>query len=193
MKIKQLTLEQVRRVYDDFFPEAFPADEIRPWGNLKGHWDNGQYECYGYFDEDDTLCTYAFFFRSGGLLLLDYLASVPEKRSAGLGGTFLKELCACLEKNVMLAEVEAPISGEEETDALRRRRIAFYERNGLVQEKIMSCVCGVTYRLMSTGFSGTDDELQVKVEEMYLELLGQALFQEHVLVWQESVPNHTAQ
>ena len=40
MKVKQLTLEQMRRIYDDFFPEAFPQNEIRPWENLKGHWDN---------------------------------------------------------------------------------------------------------------------------------------------------------
>lgn len=190
MNVKQLTLEQVRQIYDDFFPEAFPADEIRPWGNLKGHWDNGQYECYGYFDEQDALCSYAFFFRSEKILLLDYLASVPQKRSGGLGGAFLKELCKHLVQNVMLAEVEAPISGEKEVDDLRCRRISFYERNGLVQENIMSCVCGVTYRLMSTGFSGMDDELHAEVEQMYLDLLGQELFQEHVLVWQEPVKKH---
>lgn len=190
MKVKQLTLEQMRWIYDDFFPEAFPADEVRPWENLKGHWDNGRYECYGYFDDEDALCSYAFFFRSQRTLLLDYLASVPQKRSGGLGASFLRGLCKNVVQDMMLAEVEAPISGDPETDALRCRRIAFYERNGLVQENIMSCVCGVTYRLMSTGFSGRDDELHAQIEEMYLDLLGQDFFQEHVIVWQEPVKSH---
>lgn len=190
MKVKQLTLEQMRRIYDDFFPEAFPQNEIRPWENLKGHWDNGRYECYGYFDDEDTLCSYAFFFRSERALLLDYLASVPQKRSGGLGASFLKELCKNVVQDMMLAEVEAPISGDPETDALRCRRIAFYERNGLVQKNLMSCVYDATYRFMSTGFSGTDDEFHALVEQMYLELLGQTVFQEHVIVWQEPVKSH---
>ena len=187
MEIKKLSIEQVREIYDTWFCEAFPADEIRPWSNLKGHWDAGRYECYGYFDEQDALCTYAFFFRSDDLLLLDYLASIPEKRSAGLGGVFLRALHERMKNDVMLAEVEAPVSGNEETDALRRRRIAFYERNGMVQEPLMSCVCGVTYRLMSSGTSDTHDALQAKAEQMYWDLLGEKLFREHVLVWQEPV------
>ena len=88
MKVKQLTLEQMRRIYDDLFPEAFPQNEIRPWENLKGHWDNGRYECYGYFDDEDALCSYAFFFRSEKILLLDYLASVPQNAAEGLALRF---------------------------------------------------------------------------------------------------------
>ena len=57
----------------------------------------------------------------------------------------------------------------------------------MVQEPLMSCVCGVTYRLMSSGTSDTHDALQAKAEQMYWDLLGEKLFREHVLVWQEPV------
>ena len=187
MQIRRLCGEEIQTIYENYFPEAFPKDEIRPWPLMKEHIRQERYPCWGCFDESGQLCTYGFFFCFQEILLLDYLASLPGRRGGGLGGMFLRELQKKLAGSPVLGEVEAPVSGDPQTDALRRRRIGFYLRSGFEAMGVMSRVYGVTYRIIAWGWNGSEEMLAEKLREMYRELLGPERCREHVEVWLEPV------
>ena len=87
-QIQKLTEQEMYEVYRQWFPEAFPKDEIRPWRSIRRQVRAGRYEGWGLY-ENGQLYSYAFFFHRGNIFFLDYLATLPAARGKGLGGTFL--------------------------------------------------------------------------------------------------------
>ncbi|ARD48702.1 hypothetical protein SporoP37_11430 [Sporosarcina sp. P37] len=70
----------------------------------------------------------------GGIHVL-YLAIAPDYRSFGLGSILLQRLNAMSPEGILL-EVEDPDFAKNESElSVRTRRIAFYERNGLMLNK----------------------------------------------------------
>lgn len=185
MQIRELTEQQIRFVYEQYFREAFPRNEIRPWKDMANLFRRNAYVCYGNFDEEGKLCTYAFFFRFENVLLLDYLASVPEKRSLGLGGAFLQGLLERLEGTPVLGEVEEPSGGDPGTAELRRRRVGFYRRNGFAVQEVCSRVYGQTFRIIAHGWNGTAAELAELLKRLYPALMSCWRSRLHVKVWEE--------
>ena len=86
MQFRKLTLSEIHAVYkSDLFQKAFPRAEIRPWSGIQKHIAAGRYPCYGWFDDQGHLCTYAFCFACDDVLLLDYLIGAM-KRAGKLPG-----------------------------------------------------------------------------------------------------------
>jgi hypothetical protein len=83
--------------------------------------------------------------------LFDYFAVKKEQRSHGVGSSFLRNLFEVtrLEDKTFVFEVDDPAYGEDRE--IRRRRVAFYSRNGVKQLK------GVHYILPALQGTTTTD------------------------------------
>jgi GNAT superfamily N-acetyltransferase len=87
-----------------------------------------------------------FYWETEHFLFLEHLATRPDKRGQGFGAAAL-ELLKAKGKPIVL-EIEPPV------DALTRRRLGFYERNGLVLNP---------YRHIQAKYHPGDDDLELKI------------------------------
>ncbi len=149
--IRQLTLEELRQIYRTYMREDFPLMELRPWFSIGRAWEREEYSAYGYYDED-RLIAYAAFYSCGGdpHILMDYLAVVPDLRGRGIGSSFLAELLPAIpDIDGIFIEAESPDpEKDEETNAVREKRIDFYLANGAVTTGVGCHLFGVDYRIL---------------------------------------------
>ncbi|MEG2421591.1 MAG: N-acetyltransferase, partial [Oscillospiraceae bacterium] len=91
-----------------------------------------------------------------GYVVLDYLGVTREKRSSGLGSVLLKLVAERFAgADGILVEAEAPLEEDDGENALRVRRIGFYERNGY--QKLYRCgMCGLAFQALLWGKMPTD-------------------------------------
>lgn len=131
------------------------------------------------FSKKKKLLGYAFcsLSQTGKVMLLDYFAVCRPYRAAGLGGGFLK----CLRQEArgryrcIIAEVEAVDHAQDPVDAaLRYRRIAFYERNGLRHSGLMSHYDGGHFIVLLLDLSAPLADLEIAgiLEEIYCSYFG---------------------
>lgn len=85
LHIKKLNLDEIREIYNAYMHEAFPPSELRPFASMEMLYNKNCYPCYGFYDETDSLCAYAYFSctENGKYALLDYFA--VKKRPARHG------------------------------------------------------------------------------------------------------------
>ena len=157
--VRKLNESALRGIYDAYMHEAFPPAELKPLAVMLRLMERGRYLCYGYY-RNGRLAAYAFFYRHDSrVLLLDYFAVTPELRGRGVGSAFLAALDAVLGGVCILGEVEMPDSHDAGLNAMRLRRIAFYERAGFSLTGAASPPDSVQYSavttLSSTGNSST--------------------------------------
>ncbi len=82
----------------------------------------------------------------------------------------------------MLFEVEDDDAAETEAEKrLRRRRISFYEKNGVLMTSQRSRAFDVDFRLMvmNLGKTAMDDNIGYLISSMYRKMLPDNLFREH--------------
>ena len=175
----------VAQRYKSRLQKDFDRSELKPLSSIRRAWDRDAYDCYGLFRGEEIL-GYAFFVRIGGNLLFDYLAIEAGHRDEGLGSIFLRQLSACLAgADCVVGEVEDPDEAEDEqTRALRERRLQFYLRNGCRQTGLRSFVFGVHYRILEVPVARehTADELRAVYTEIYQTLLPAPFFRKHFRV-----------
>lgn len=152
LTVKSLDLAEVKAIYDTHMRDTFPPSELRPYKSIKALTNSGNYFCYGLYDED-SLQAYAFFSRAKNraYCLLDYYAVIESLRGSGIGSQFFPLLREKLRHmDGILLEVESVESTENEEDqAIRQRRIRFYQRNGCVMTGVKCLLYGVDYRIMA--------------------------------------------
>lgn len=104
---------------------SFPAAERRPYEGQKALLEDPLYRIY-ILQEDPQQAIEAFIaaWKCGGFVFIEHFAVDPALRGQGIGGAFLRKFIRDRRKMVCL-EVELP-----DTE-MARRRIGFYERNGL--------------------------------------------------------------
>lgn len=61
LHIKKLNLDEIREIYNAYMHEAFPPSELRPFASMEMLYNKNCYPCYGFYDETDSLCAYAYF------------------------------------------------------------------------------------------------------------------------------------
>lgn len=112
-------------------------------------------------------------------MLLDYFAVVPELRSQGIGGEFLRSLKGTVSaKCGVFIEAESPDSAKSEDERqIRERRIRFYLSNGAELTNSRCLLFGVDYSILfiSTGaVINTQEKARQHhaVEELYRGLYG---------------------
>ena len=169
LHVQKLNLKQIKEIYYSHMQEAFPQSELRPYSNIEMLTNNGHYVCYGLY-EDDRLLAYAYFSRTfnGKYSLLDYYAVLKELRGTGIGSRFFPLLREKMQDmDGVLIEVESVESTKDEAEkALRRRRIAFYEKNGCVMTHAKCLLYGVDFSIMMLPVSKPVPENKHVLEEL---------------------------
>ena len=193
--IKPLELEEARAVYIGHAHQDFPSDELKPFSMIEKLWNNRCYFGYGFYETDGNnetteikssepvLRAYAFLVAddSTNMLLLDYFAVCEESREKGYGSyalSLLKE--NCMDFGGILFEVEDDTCTEDEEEkVIRRRRIAFYEKCGVIMTDTKSHVFGVDYKLMVMPLADKDSVRQIdeKLTSMYKLMLPKSVFE----------------
>lgn len=151
LTMKLLNTSEVIQLYHTHMMIDFPADELKPLSSILKLMSQDVYECFGLFEED-TLKAYALLSRQkdGEIFLLDYLAVCKAFRNQNYGSQFL----ALLKKHYVLAkgliiEIESLRCAKDEEDLLMRtKRLAFYERNGLIQTGVITNCFGVEFTIL---------------------------------------------
>ena len=153
MNFRLLTAKEYPRWYHDQLSEAFVPQERKPLPDILRLLEEGRYEVWGLFDEDELL-SYAALWKNATipLVLLDYLGTIEGRRSQGLG-TIMLDLLAGYYKDYrgIFGEAEAPEGGSPEGEELRRRRLGFYLRNGFRYGGYDCALFGVHYQTLIRG------------------------------------------
>ncbi len=177
---KRLTLTQAKEIYDRYMGEDFPPEELKPFRMIEDMYDRGHYLTYGFYETVETegmrkevLRAYAFFVadHANRMLLLDYFAACADIRSRGYGSAALRQMREIFAdwKGIVIEVEDDEIAAEESIRDIRKRRIAFYTRNGCCMTSTRSYVFGVDYRIMvlpiTDGRAG--ECLAQKVTDLY--------------------------
>ena len=120
--IERIHFNEFDKIYN-IMEQSFPLTEFRPKEEQAKLFENKKYNVFGVKDEE-TLLSIVAVWNFDEFIFIEHLATNPEYRNSGFGSKILHEIIYSTNKFVCL-EVEPP-----END-LSRRRIAFYERNGL--------------------------------------------------------------
>ena len=149
-ELRLLTARQLRQVYRERVRSDFPPSERRPLASMERLRAAGVYDTWGMY-EGEELLAYAFLWRSEahGVALLDYLAVCREGRGRGTGTLALSLLQARYGGCSLLVEAEAQEEGvPPEENALRARRLSFYERSGFRRLDYQTRIFGVQYAML---------------------------------------------
>lgn len=136
--------------------QSFPPEEFRPYDEQLLLFDDPGYGIVG-IREDGKVVAFAAVWRFEDFTFIEHLASSPSERNRGFGKRMLCEIIGASPCPVCL-EVEPP------EDELTRRRIGFYERNGMhlnpfpyVQPSISKGRAPVPLLIMSSGSQIDED------------------------------------
>ncbi len=154
MHLRTMDRAEVRRWYETELAEAFPPNERKPLEDILALMDGDRYEALGLY-EDGALLGYATLWKTPErpeYVLLDYLGVTAARRNGGLGAHILALLGEHYRgKALVITEAECPVPGDDEAEnALRRRRIGFYERCGFTPAYEMA-TCGVRFQALVLG------------------------------------------
>ena len=185
MNIRELTIEEVRKVYKDHVRYDFPDEERKPLSRIEKTIREGKYLCLGAFGDDGGLLAYAFFVFEKEACLLDYYAVVPDKRGEGIGSAFLKEAVMCARADVTIIEIEDPEAAvPEEEKKARERRLNFYLNAGCVNTHVRVTTFGVEFLLLEYPVT-TSHKREMIAEgyrSIYRSILPKRMFEKNILV-----------
>ena len=153
MQFRRMTQPEIEYWYAVLLPEGFEPNEIKPWADFERLLAEDRYEIWGLFEDEpagpgnDPIGFACLWKRSGiPLVLLDYLGVTEALRNGGWGAWMLMQLKG--QGRPLVCESELPVEGSSEAEnAIRRRRIAFYERNGFRSAYEMA-TCGLRWQAL---------------------------------------------
>lgn len=152
-------------LYRGHIRRDFARNERRPLFLIRRLHVRGMYDFLALRDDaNGELLAYAGLLHAPGVdsMLLDYLAVEPEYRDKGVGSHFMRELAAHCKAGGILIECETPaLAKDAEEQATRRRRIAFYLKNGAVETGEKWHFFGVGYDLLWLPMVKQADEVDV--------------------------------
>lgn len=144
--IKALDADKLTHLYNTSMKHTFPRQELKPLKAMLRMQEEGNYDVWGYYDNDELLA-YACVCSAAEPVLLDYLAVTEEHRGEGHGSAFLKALVSDTSiYSAMMLEIESVEDALDEADrVIRARRQKFYERLGFVLTTTQAKVFGEHY------------------------------------------------
>ena len=166
MRLHELTSAQLAWLYEAELKQDFPPEELKPLKAMLSLMAQGRYQALGLY-EGEELLGYALLWLEPGVpfALLDYLGTLEGKRSRGLGAAMLDLLADYYkEYRGIFGEAEAPENGSPDGEALRRRRLNFYLRNGFRYGGYDCALFGVHYQ---TLIRGREDVTAVELLEVH--------------------------
>ncbi len=159
MIFREFNDDEILPWYKNELLTSFALQECKPLEDIISSMKAGCYELWGLFD-NDIMLGYAALWTdpSFPLVLIDYLGVSAKYRNGGLGSEILRLLKAQGRPIVLESEEEIPDDDAEE-NALRKRRIGFYIRNGFKP----------VYRMAACGFAFQaliPDEVNIPIPEI---------------------------
>ena len=176
MKLKLLDKQELTDLYQNEMVFDFPKAELKPLRAMLRLMDMGQYDPLLITDDEGSPLGYAMLWlpRARNGALLEYLGVLRGKRNGGLGTQVLPLLAE--RYGQLFGEAEAPTSDDPAENDLRRRRIAFYERNGFRVLDYECALFGVHFNCLYRG-PETDDR---KVEALHRSVYADYFSPEHM-------------
>lgn len=173
MEFLDITKEgcQYKKQLFELYESAFPPEEKKTSEMLRFLVSQGRMEILAIV-EDNTFIGLAIHLLSGKAALLDYFAITKEKRGQGYGGRIIAKLTEHFAGRPYIFEIEKQDSSAD--NALeRKRRKAFYLRNGLKETGVYANVYHTDFELLTP-----DGQLTYGAYEEFLkEVLGEEIFQ----------------
>lgn len=144
LRIEAVTLrhEDVRRIYLD----AFPKEERMPFPMMVAMSKLWNTQFLGFYD-GDVLCGFAYLALDRELVFIMFLAVDRSLRSKGFGSAILEEVRRRSPGKKAIVSIE--LCDEDAPDIeIRKRRKAFYLRNGYGETGFLIKLGGVTQELL---------------------------------------------
>ena len=184
--IRELTVDEIRQLYIERLTEDFPPDELKPLAVILRALSKGRYVCYGAVNGGRILA-YAFLVRLGTNALFDYFAVKKDLRAKGIGSGFLRRLISgpLKEYDHVLLEVDDPDLAEDEAEhSVRRRRLSFYLRNGLMETSVRATVWHVGYRILALPLGAMPDPNETKqiYASIYRAMMSKTVYEKMVSI-----------
>ncbi len=192
IRVESLNLPALRRLFDTRMQEDFPELELKPFPKMQELYETGHYLPLAIREnsEKQEMLAYALFAREkaekGHHYLLDYFAVKKSERGSGIGTDFLREMEVHIDDaESILGEIEDPDHAvDDEEEAVRLRRRAFYLRNGVRETCVRARVCGMNYRILEAGGSmqHSTAEVQHILRRFYRRFFPEKMYREEVSV-----------
>lgn len=135
--------EQVWELYE----EAFPSEEKKPRSLMEWLFEQGRMELLAVV-EDGTFIGLVMNLLNGPTALLDYFAIAPEQRNKGYGSRIIHSLLEKFQNQKYIFEIEMQDPAASNSEE-RRRRKAFYLRNGLKETGVFANVYQMDFELLT--------------------------------------------
>ena len=162
------------------YHEAFPKVERKPKAVMELLKDQGKMEIYAIEDQGEFIGL-AMNMICGDMGLLDYFAIAENKRNSGYGSRCIRLLLEEFKDRKYIFEIEKQ-DEQAENSADRKRRKAFYLRNGLKETGVFANVYQVDFELLTPDGSLTFEEYTGFLERVLgkenLEMLNPVLIEE---------------
>lgn len=159
MELKLLNKEELKELYAREMAFDFPKSELKPVRAMLRLMDMGRYEPLLVTQDGEAVGYAMMWLPAGGRGgLLEYLGVLRGKRDRGLGSAILDLLAR--RYGQLFGEAEAPDSDDPAENDLRRRRIAFYERNGFRVLDYECALFGVRFACLYRGPEGDDRKIE---------------------------------
>ena len=131
------------------YRQAFPPSERKPFSIIRSMYRKGQTDLWC-IRKNSRFVGFASTVNSPEVILLDYLATVPQYRGQGIGSAALQLLKQqYLGKGVFVEIEETRDPGDDQPLRIRRRQ--FYESAGMVALDVTVMVFGVKMELLGWG------------------------------------------
>ncbi len=148
--------EQLNNIYE-LYMKAFPKIERKPFSVISDKQKEGTVDILSIENEDGEFIGEAITVKYKDLVLLDYFAIDPEKRSAGYGSLALKLLHKRYDKKRFILEIERD-DVECDNKEQRIKRKNFYLKNSMQLMDYNVCLFGVEMNILTYNCSVTFEE-----------------------------------
>lgn len=162
MKLQRLNENQITKLYQEHMVVDFPKDELKPLNMILKSVQEGFYNCFGLF-ENEQIVGYTFMVKQENSYLVDYIAIFPENRNKGVGANLLTLIDDYLgDADRIIGEVEDPAyTDDEEQKTLQTRRLGFYLRNNCYDTGLRVECFGVKFIILEAGNKKCRDKDEV--------------------------------
>lgn len=176
MKLELLDAQGLSALYSRRVTEDFPPSERKPLSAMLRLLDRGKYEPL-LITQEDRPVGYALMWLLPDTqgALLEYFATLPAVRNQGLGSRILALLAQ--RYSHLIAESEEPEGPE---DALKCRRLAFYQRNGFRLLNYRCALFGVPFRCLYRGPEPGDRAVEALHRGLYASYFSPAHMERYI-------------
>lgn len=184
MDLKKLNNEEIIDLYNNHMTSDFPIEELKPLDVIQKLIKKDNYICYGLYD-NGRLLAYAFLVSLKSYILIDYYAVCEQHRNKGIGSKFLSALREkCKDYHGIMVEVEKTEYAPNECEKLiRKRRIDFYKRNGMIMTNISCELFSVNFSIMCLcNVELEDSEIFEALKAIYKEITPAQLYLKYVKI-----------